>query len=184
MLCADPRSVAAATRGNLRCSTPRHEPLCLLRGQGGPLSRPVAKLVDLLLHRLRQRHDSRRAAHQIVECERAMLDLRPGDGRYHALLDLCTRPSGRNSEEPFDAQTGWILAAALKMDSEDLVALVVVWQIDEEHFVEAPLADHFRRAAGRSGWRSPRRTGRGPSPASRSGRTRRCGLARRTMPPT
>ena len=62
-----------------------------------------------------------------------------------ALLDFGSGPSLRNSLEPVKLQLLWIDSPFLQMNLKHLDPFIFRGQIDEEHFVEAAFADHFRR---------------------------------------
>src|SRR5262245_1490676 len=104
---------------------------------------PATDVIDLLLHRLRQRYDVGRGVEQVLVGQLAILQPDGGERRDHALLDLRTCPPPGELLERLEVEAGGIDAAAAQVDAEDVEALLVERQVDEEHLVEAALADHL-----------------------------------------
>src|SRR5262249_853528 len=109
----------------------------------GAVVGPRADVVDLLLHGFRERHDIRRRVQQVVVVDFAVLEACGGERGNDTLLNFGAGPSLGEALQPFQVEGAWVDAAPLQVNPEDLDALVVERNVDEEDLVEASLADHL-----------------------------------------
>jgi hypothetical protein len=100
-------------------------------------------VIDLLPHGARQRHQARGDGDQIVLGHFPVLQPRLGQSRYDALLDFGPGPAVGELGQQVEVEPGRIDAAPAEVDSENLEALFLERQVDEEDLVEAAFADHL-----------------------------------------
>src|SRR5438093_16988 len=113
------------------------------RGPHRPVEGPLADVIDLLLHGLRERHDVGGRVEEVFARQLTLLETGGRQRRHHALLDLGARPALREGLERLEIEARKIDPAPPQMHSEDVEPLVFERQIDEEHFIEAPFANHL-----------------------------------------
>src|SRR5438034_1268392 len=113
------------------------------RGPHRPVEGPLADVIDLLLHGLRERHDVGGRVEQVLIPQLTLLETGARQRRHHALLDLGARPALREGLERREIEARKIDPTPPQMDAEDVEPLLFERQIDEEHFIEAPFADHL-----------------------------------------
>src|SRR5262249_14409621 len=91
-----------------------------------------------------ERHDVAGRLEEIVFGELAILEVRGRERGDDALLDLGAGPALAELLHRVEVELLRVDAATAEMHLEDLDALVVERQVDEENLVEAALADHLR----------------------------------------
>src|SRR5207244_9743636 len=88
------------------------------RGPHRPVEGPLADVIDLLLHGLRERHDVGGRVEQVLFPQLTLLETCGRQRRHHALLDLGARPALREGLERREIEARKIDPPPPQMDAE------------------------------------------------------------------